>query len=54
MVHNKIISLHMHCPQMGPYFRDWVLIRTFLAFWVLIGSLSQSWGVPISFGDSAS
>ena len=24
---------------MGPYFRDRVLIRTFLAFWVPIGSL---------------
>ena len=25
-----------HCYQKGPYYRDRVLIRTFLAFWVLI------------------
>ena len=30
--------------------RTWSLIRTFLAFWVLFGSLSQSLGVLISFG----
>ena len=29
----------MLCLKMGPYFRDRVLIRTFLAFWVSIGSL---------------
>ena len=29
----------LHCHQKGPYYRDWVLIRTFLAFWVPIGSL---------------
>ena len=32
----------------GPY---WVSISQ--KKWVPIGSLSQSWGVPISFGDSA-
>ena len=29
----------MHCQLKGPYYRDLVLIRTFLAFWVPIGSL---------------
>ena len=29
----------LHCSQMGPYFRDWVPIGTFLTFWVPIGSL---------------
>ena len=28
-----------HCYPKGPYYRDRVLIRTFLAFWVPIGSL---------------
>ena len=28
-----------HWYQKGPYYRDRVLIRTFLAFWVPIGSL---------------
>ena len=31
--------IFLHCHQKGPYYRDRVLIRTFLAFWVPIGSL---------------
>ena len=31
--------INFHCYQKGPYYRDRVLIRTFLAFWVPIGSL---------------
>ena len=30
---------HCHCHPKGPYYRDWVHIGTFLAFWVPIGSL---------------
>ena len=33
-----LYSIH-HCQLKGPYYRDLVLIRTFLAFWVPIGSL---------------
>ena len=33
------VEIKMHCSPKGPYFRDRVLIGTFLTFWVPIGSL---------------